>query len=183
MFLHEGNLCRFTFLLIHKYKLESLFNAVSLVRVCFPIFDLFFLENTDFWTNSTTYYIRAGEHLPKTASDQQCVRNWSRSKRIKKLNPLRNHCSVFDKEWNGFMNLSSYISIKFVCISYFFLPKPGWSLKCYCYMFTLHIPLFQGDIWDGTFLFLVHPSIWGICYFLSSFNISDFWNFVSWLLQ
>lgn len=48
MFLHEGNLCRFTFLLIHKYKLKSFFNAVSLVRVSFPICGLFFLENTDF---------------------------------------------------------------------------------------------------------------------------------------
>lgn len=43
MFLHEGNLCRFTFLLIHKYKLEYLFNAV---RVCFPICGVFFLEKT-----------------------------------------------------------------------------------------------------------------------------------------
>lgn len=69
MFLREGNLCRFTFLLIHKYKLESFFNAVSLVRICFPICSLLFLENSDFELIPPPTISERGELLPKTASD------------------------------------------------------------------------------------------------------------------
>lgn len=69
MFLHEGNPCRFTFLLIHKYKLESFFNAVSLGRVCFPICGLLFSENSDFALIPPPTTSERGELLPKTAFD------------------------------------------------------------------------------------------------------------------
>jgi len=63
MFLHEGNLCRFTFLLIHKYKLEYLFNAV---RVCFPICGVFFFRKNIFESSTTSEW---SECFLKTVSD------------------------------------------------------------------------------------------------------------------